>query len=178
MENNCCVKDNSEKKGKGILKGVLYGILPHSFCIGFIVFSAIGSITVTSVFKNIIITPHFLDILLIFSISMATFSAIIYLKRCNCLNKHGMINKWKYLTILYGTTIFINFLMFSYVLPALANINSPNTNIVSARSSELSLKVSIPCTGHAPLIIDELKKCKGIESIKFESPDVFKIKYR
>jgi len=165
MEKSCCTK------------GILYGILPHSFCIAFVVLSAIGAVTTTAILKNIMLTPYFLQILFAFSIIMATFSAIIYLRRCNCLNKQGVRSKWKYLTILYGMTIFINFLMFSYVLPVLANMGSPNAKIESANSVELSLRVDIPCAGHAPLIIDELKKCKGIESIKFEPPNIFKITY-
>lgn len=177
MEKSCCQKDDSRKQEKGILKGILYGIFPHSFCIGFIIFSAIGAVTATAVLKKIMIIPYFLHILFIFSIVIATFSAVIYLKRCDCFNKQGAKSKWKYLAILYGTTIFINLLMFSYVLPVLANINSSNINVESSKSSILSLKVDIPCSGHAPLIIDELKKDKGVESIKFESPNIFEIKY-
>ncbi len=177
MENSCCAKNNLEKKDRGILKGLLYGIFPHSFCIGFIIFSAVGAVAVTSVLKKVMMNPYFLQILFALSIIMATFSAIIYLKKCNCFNKQGVRSKWKYLIILYGMTIFINFLMFSYVLPILANIGSPNAKIEAASFLELSLRVDIPCAGHAPLIIDELKKIKGIESIKFESPDIFKITY-
>ena len=177
MEKDCCAKDNLERKDRVILKGILYGIFPHSFCIGFIIFSAIGAVVITGALKKIMMTPYFLQILFLFSIVMATFSATIYLKRCNCLNKQGARKKWRYLTILFGTTIFINFLMFSYVLPVLANIGSSGVKTEGIRPSEIFLEVDIPCAGHAPLIIDELKKYKGVESIKFDSPDIFKVVY-
>lgn len=177
MEKNCCTKNIYKKQGKGVLKGFLYGIFPHSFCIAFIFFSTIGAVTITTVLKKIMVTPYFLHLLFLLSIIMATISAIIYLKKCDCLDRQGISSKKKYLLILFGTTIFINFLMFSYVIPIMASINSFKTNNVLVNISELSLRVDIPCEGHAPLIIDELKKCKGVEAVKFESPNVFKIKY-
>lgn len=177
MENFCCEKNNSKKQERGILKGFLFGIFPHIFCILFVLFSVIGTVTATAILKKIMIIPYFLEILFIFSIVMATFSAVIYLRKCNCLNKQGIKNKWKYLTILYAVTIFTNLLMFSYVLPILANIESARTNIESGKISELSLRVNIPCTGHAPLIIDELKKDKGVKSVKFEAPNIFRVTY-
>jgi len=177
MEKDCCAKDSLEKKDKGILKGILYGIFPHSFCIGFVIFSAIGAVVVTGTLKKIMMTPYFLQILFLFSIIMATISATIYLKKCNCLNKEGARKKWKYLTILFGTTILINFLMFSYVLPVLANMGSSSLKTNGIGSSEISVEVDIPCAGHAPLVIDELKEYKGVEGIRFYSPDIFKIVY-
>lgn len=40
-----------------------------------------------------------------------------------------------------------------------------------------SMKVNIPCSGHAPLIIDELKKEKGVEIVRFKMPNIFTIGY-
>jgi copper chaperone CopZ len=39
------------------------------------------------------------------------------------------------------------------------------------------LGVDIPCSGHAPLISDELKKIDGVSSVQFSLPNVFDVKY-
>lgn len=165
MEKSCCTK------------GVFYGLIPHVFCIGFIIFSIIGSVSAATIFKNFLVIPYFFQILVILSFLMATISAFFYLKRNNCLCWQGAKSKWRYLAILYATTIFVNLFMFYSVFPALANIDSKNYNFSGANLADLSLKVGIPCSGHAPLIIDELKKDAGIKNITFKMPDVFEIKY-
>jgi hypothetical protein len=176
MENDCC-KTNNTNKDRGVLKGILYGIIPHIFCIGFIVFSIIGAVSATAILKKFMMIPYFFYILFLLSFIMATVSAFLYLKKNGKASKQGIKNKWKYLVILYGVTILTNFFMFSYVLPALANINSANTNYNREQLSELSIKVQIPCSGHAPLIISELKKDSGIITVNFTTPDIFKIGY-
>lgn len=163
MENSCCTK------------GFLYGLIPHAFCIAFILFSVIGAVSLTAIFKKILLIPYFFQILVAFSILMATISAVIYLKKAKCLCYSGIKNKWRYLVILYGTTIFINLLMFLFVFPALANINSPG--IISGQTASLSVIVQIPCSGHAPLIIDELKKNPGVQKVIFKLPNRFDINY-
>jgi len=175
MEDSCCKAQ--EKKDRGLLMGFIYGIMPHSFCIGFIIFSIIGSASLAGFFKSFMLIPYFIHALVVLSLLMATISAIFYLKRNNCLCGSGIKTKWKYLTILYGVTIFVNLFMFSYVLPALANINFNNENIGQQQLASLSLAVQIPCSGHAPLIIDELKKDNGVKSVIFETPNVFDVKY-
>ncbi len=170
---DCC---NQNKKENSALEGILYGILPHGFCIGFIVFSILGVTSLTAVFKNLLIIPYSFQILIALSFIMATISAIFYLKKCNCLQKKGIQNKWKYLTILYGSTILINVFMFSYVFPVMANINSENIDNID-QFPKLSISVDIPCTGHASLIMDELKKDQGIKNIIFKSPNIFEINY-
>ena len=42
----------------------------------------------------------------------------------------------------------------------------------------LILKVAIPCSGHASLIIDELKKIEGVDEVIFKQPNAFEIKYK
>ena len=172
MADNCCVKNTNER---GLIKGFLYGLLPHSFCIGFVVFSIVGSVSAVAVFKKLMLIPYFFQFLVALSILMATFSAILYLKRNNCLCKQGIKSKWKYLTILYGITIFTNLFMFYGVFPALASFNSSEIDV--SQLASLSLAVQIPCSGNAPLIIDELKKNGGIKNINFKMPDIFEIKY-
>jgi hypothetical protein len=41
----------------------------------------------------------------------------------------------------------------------------------------MSIEVQIPCSGHAPLIIDELKENGGVDIVKFRLPNIFEIKY-
>jgi hypothetical protein len=175
-QNNCCKPANQSGK-RGILSGVFYGLLPHAFCIGFIIFSVIGAGMVTAVFKKFLLIPYFFHFLVIISFLMATLSAAIYLKKNKCLCAAGIKNKWKYLAMLYSVTVLTNLLMFSVVFPALANANPVAAANQTAQLADLSIKVQIPCSGHAPLIIDELKKDGGVGGIKFELPDIFEIKY-
>ena len=43
--------------------------------------------------------------------------------------------------------------------------------------ASLTMEVQIPCSGHAPLIIGELKKLDGIGNVKFRTPNFFDINY-
>lgn len=175
-EKDCCavIKNNSNK---GILSGVLYGLVPHTFCIAFILFSIIGAVTATALLKKVLLIPYFSYLLIFISLLLATISSAIYLKKTGCLCASGIKNKWKYITTLYSTTILINLLMFFVVLPALANINLDNTVNQNEYVTNLSINVQIPCAGHAPLIIDELKKDNGVGFVQFRIPNIFEIKY-
>lgn len=175
-EKNCCteIKNNSNK---GILSGIIYGLVPHTFCIAFILFSIIGAVAATAFLKKILLIPYFSYFLIFISLLLATASSVIYLKKTECLCVSGIKNKWKYITTLFSTTILINLLMFFVVLPTLANINSENTVNQNEYLADLSINVQIPCTGHASLIIDELKKDSGVSFVKFRIPDIFEIKY-
>jgi len=39
------------------------------------------------------------------------------------------------------------------------------------------LQVNIPCPGHAPLIIGELKTIGGVKAVKFKFPNLFDVGY-
>jgi len=178
MENNqdsCCVP--SGKKGKGILNGIIYSLIPHTFCIAFIVFSIIGSVAATALFKSFLVIPYFFTFLVVASFLLATFSAFIYLKRNNCLCFSGIKIKWRYLVTLYSTMILINLAMFMFVFPALANMDSNGVLDKEKYDASLSMAVRIPCSGHAPLIIDELKKDNYIGQVTFRTPNIFDVKY-
>jgi len=175
-QNTCCQTPVDRNK-KSLLSGFLYGILPHTFCIGFIVFSVIGAATATAVFRKFLLVPYLFQLMVAISFVFATISAIIYLKRNNRLCLTGIKDKWKYLTILYLITALTNVLMFSVVFPALANKESNSINSQESFLASTSISVAIPCSGHAPLIIDELKKDTGVGSIKFKMPNTFEIKY-
>ncbi len=175
--NNCCKPDNKKEK-KGFLSGLMYGLLPHAFCIAFILFSVIGTAAGMSVVGKFLLIPYFFNILIALSLAIATISATIYLKRLDSLSLAGIKAKWKYLTLLYSTTALVNILMFFVLFPAIANISGklPEAQ-ASANLSVCTLKVDIPCSGHAPLIINGLKKSAGVTSVKFTMPNLFEIGY-
>lgn len=174
-KNNCCENKN---KDNGLKEGIVYAIIPHTFCILFIVFSLIGSIIGMSFIRGFLMNKNAFLIIFIVSILFAILSAFLYLKRCNLLSLSGIKIKSKYLSVLFGTIIVINSLFFFYVFPALANINAPRVSVEEAKElSYLELNVSLPCSGHAPLIIDELKNINGIKSVEYVNPNTFKIYY-
>jgi hypothetical protein len=164
------------------LAGIMYGLLPHTGCILFILFTILGVTAATFFIKPLLMSSYFFYILIALSFVFATISAMIYLKRIGILSVNGIKSKWRYLSILYGTTIAINIILFMAVFPYAANATS-NQDITGAavglqkESSIIVLKVDIPCPGHAPLITDELKKLQGIGDIKFSLPNQFEISY-
>lgn len=189
-QKSCCSQTNLKKNKKGFCIGILYGILPHTFCIAFILFSVIGATTATIFFKKFLLNPYFFHILIGISFIFATLSALLYLKRNGILSIQGVKRKWRYLFTLYGTTIFINLVLFLVIFPIVANLNSGSSlaaAIITAfggqgteltdSGSLLTLKVNIPCPGHAPLIIDELKGIEGVKVVKFKFPNLFDVVY-
>lgn len=175
----CCAVNNKKINEKSnIVGGIIYGIIPHSFCIAYIIFSILGTAFGITLFKNLFLIPYFFQILIILSLVFATISATIYLKRLNMLSVNGMKAKWKYLAVLYSTIIAVNILFFYIIFPATANLNSHSATYANTASfNEVVLQVNIPCSGHAQLIIDELKKIDGILNIKFNLPNIFTVQY-
>ncbi len=175
-ENNKCCVETKSNKGNGLLSGILYGLLPHSFCLAFAFFSVIGAITATAFLKNVLLIPNIFLYLVIISLILATVSIYFYLQKTDCLCKSGIKSKWKYISTIYTSTIIINLVFFYGVIPMLANINS-KTQLSQKGLSEVSLKVNIPCTGHSFLIIQELRKCAGVDDVTFNVPNVFDVTY-
>ncbi len=179
---DCCDKENKKIKGKGIFSGILYGLIPHTGCIAFIIFSVIGATAATAFFRRFLLIPYFFYILVGISFILATVSAIIYLKRNDILSVPGIKKKWKYLSALYGTTISVNLLFFLVIFPVVANLDLNSfknaASIVDSQElSSITLEVSIPCSGHAPLITEELKKIKGVKNVEFKLPNIFDVSY-
>lgn len=175
-----CCRPEKKDKPKGFWPGLIYGLLPHSFCIAFVIFSVIGATTATTIFRKFLMVPYFFHLLVGLSFVFATISAVIYLKRNDCLSNEGIKGKWRYLLVLYGTTVGVNLLLFLVIFPMTANLGSRNGVAAVSESQDLTtatLKVAIPCSGHAPLIIDELKKVPGVGGVKFSFPNLFEVKY-
>ena len=182
-QNNCCAV-GKDRKSAGILSGIMLGIIPHSFCIAFVVFSIIGAVTASAFLKKFLLIPNFFLFLTIISLILATISSAVYLRRNKYLCVSGIKSRWKYILVVYSGTVLVNLAMFFVVFPAVANINFQNVSGERAgisgqkdNLSELTLHVQIPCSGHAPLIIDEIRKNCDVSSVKFSMPDVFDIEY-
>lgn len=192
------------KKKQGFWMGLVYGLVPHIGCIAFIVFTVLGVTAATSLFKPLLMNRYFFHILVGLSIVFATISAFFYFKKQGFITfsktdgaldfgflPSGIKRKWKYLLTLYGTTVGINLLLFMVIFPVVANLGSgvSLTAAISAafgRGEELTLsesgsliilQVDIPCPGHAPLIIGELKTISGVEAVRFKFPDSFDVGY-
>jgi len=176
-----CCKPKTEKKQSGFLRGLCYGLTPHIFCIMFAVFTIIGSTALTTLLKPLLLNPYFFYFLIALSFVFATISAVFYLKRAGILSFEGAKRKWKYLTVLYGTTISVNLLFFMVIFPVVANFNPGGNQLAAAIEntslSSVSMEVAIPCSGHAPLIITELNKVNGVAGVKFKFPNLFQVTY-
>lgn len=175
-EKSCCT--SSVDRPKGFLSGLLYGLVPHSFCIAFVIFSVLGATFATTFFKQFLLLPYFFEILVGISLVFATVSAMIYLKKLNCLSCQGIKAKWKYLSVMYGTTIAVNLLLFLVVFPLTANLRAPKLQATEVQNlSSITLQVKIPCSGHASLIIDEIDSLEGVVSVNFKMPNKFVVSF-
>jgi plastocyanin domain-containing protein len=65
------------------------------------------------------------------SFFFATLSAAFYLRRNDLFSSSGIRKKWKYLAILYSTTMIINLLFIYWILPAAANINQQKVSVTT-----------------------------------------------
>jgi len=176
-EKSCC-----KKESKGVGQGILYGLIPHIGCIAFIIGSVLGVTVLMQFFKPLLMNRYFFHALIGISILFATLSAILYLRRNGMLSFEGAKKKWKYLAGMYGSTVGINLVLFMLVFPMLANVSTAasGTNTadkVQATLSSMTLKVDIPCPGHAPLISSELKTIEGVTNVEFNFPNLFDVKY-
>ncbi|MEM4137856.1 MAG: hypothetical protein QXH71_03025 [Candidatus Anstonellaceae archaeon] len=194
----CCGKLNSNKKEKNatnsIFASVMAALIPHSFCIAFILASILGVSFAIEILKPFLLDRNFFYYLIIFSIVGSTLSAIFYLHSNSLLSIQGVKKKWKYLLTLYGSTIFVNLILFLFIFPLATNISlepssplslSNSNKTMSALSSNsksdllevIKIQVDIPCSGHATLISEELKKLFGVKSVRFDFPNYFTISF-
>lgn len=174
---SCCQAEESRENG--FLSGFLYGILPHTGCIAFLLFSLLGITTATALLRPLMLSPYFFWGLIGLSLFFATLSAAVYLKRMGLLSFAGAKRKKKYLTFLYGTAMSVNLLLFLVVFPLAGNVSS-SQDVQSQSSSSpatLTLRVDIPCPGHAPLITGELKSIPGVSRIEYKAPDIFVVTF-
>jgi hypothetical protein len=171
---SCC---SPKRSAGGFWRGLLSGVIPHFFCILFIIFTLIGSVAGASMAKKFLLIPHFFLFLVILSLIFATISAWLYLRRKSCCSAKGIKGNWKYLLILYSTTLAINLIFIYFIFPAFASANNNNQTVAPKTMSSLTIKVDIPCSGHASLITSELKTINGVGNISYIPLSTFEISY-
>ena len=132
----CCTSPTTSQSS-GLLRGVLFGILPHTFCILFIVFSIIGATGGVVFIQRFFTVPYLFQILIAMSFVFAALSAVFYLKRSGNLSMAGIKKKWKYLTIMFSTTVAVNLILFYIVLPGIGNIKSDKDNNIASATSNI-----------------------------------------
>lgn len=181
QEKECCnVNNKNNEKKKGFWQGLVYGLIPHIGCLAFIIGSVLGVTVLMQFFKPLLMNRYFFHALVGLSFGLATLSSVLYLRKIGLLSWQGAKRRWKYLSVMYGSTIGINLLLFLVIFPMLANVSraSPTGGAVWEQGlSSLTLSVDIPCSGHAPLISNELKTLKGVSEVKFGFPNRFEVGY-
>lgn len=147
---DCCKPQPKEQK-QGLIYGIIYGLIPHTFCILFVILSIVGATAGSTFLKKAFHIPHLFQYLVLLSFVFATLSAVFYLRRLNALSLKGLGLKWKYLTVMYVTTITINILFAYVILPASANINVPK-----AASPTQQTSTEVPETNEQIIKMDQV----------------------
>ncbi len=181
---------SSPKKTNSLKQGIIYGLVPHIGCMGFIVGSILGVTIAIEFFKPLLMNPWFFHILILLALVFASVSSMFYLRKNGLLSWKGVKKKKKYLTAMYGSTIGINLFLFFVIFPMTANFDTgsfANTTGNLALGAEninlpgddslLTLQVDIPCPGHAPLISGEIKTITGITGVRYRGPALFDVAF-
>ena len=165
-------EQNKQKSniGSGIGKGIILSIIPHIGCIAFAILMITGVGFGTAFLKNFLSSKWIFPASIILSFIIASVYSYFYFKKQCC------VNKVRHISILFSSMIIVNALLFYVVFPWMTNIKSGQNIALASGLSELKVQVDIPCTGHAPLIVYELKKA-GVSDVTFLDPDTFDIKY-
>jgi hypothetical protein len=174
------------RRGTGLLWGLFYGLVPHTFCILFIVFSVAGATMASTLVSRVLFVPYLFEIVVALSFFSAALSGLLYLRRNGLLSWRGARRKWRYLGGMFGATLAVNLLFFWVVFPAMANLDLTAPASAQAPASQgadgaaldvTTLRVAIPCPGHAPLVVGELRGAPGIRTVRYEGPDLFRVEY-
>lgn len=175
-EKSCC-GPKKEYKGDNPLIGLAYGIIPHIGCILFILASILGATVLMQVFRPLLMNRYIFHYLIAISVGFATMSSFFYLRKNKSLSWNGIKSKKGYLSIMYGSTIGINLILFFFVFPLMANITGGVSATEASGLSILSISVDIPCPGHAPLISNEVKTIAGVSGSEYSFPNKFNVYY-
>lgn len=169
------VDGEKSKRNQTFFQGLMYGIVPHIGCIAFLIGSVLGVSVLMQFFRPMLMSRYFFHFLVALSIGFATLSSAIYLKNNNLFSKAGIKRKWKYLTTMYTSTIGINMLLIFVIFPLTANAGSGDVDLSGTNS--LLLSVDIPCSGHAPLIAEDLRSVNGVVQVRYLNLDKFSVAY-
>jgi len=163
------------------LIGLAYGVMPHTGCIMFIIGSVLGATILLQFFRPFLINRYIFHYLMLLSVGFATLSSFLYLKKNRLSSSEGIKKKRKYLSIMYGSTIGINLILFFLVFPLLANFSLTGSVVPDGNSDiyleVINLRSDIPCPGHAPFISNEMKTMEGVIYVKYSFPNNFEVKY-
>ena len=175
---DCCKKTDVPEDKKGIWQAIAYGLLPHTGCIAFIIVTVIGATTAMTLLRPLMLNAYFFYVLIAISFIFAAIASVVYLKKHGLLSTVGAKKKWKYLTTMFGITILTNLLLFMVIFPVLANVGGVTGAAALDLESEssITLKVNIPCPGHAPLVSNDIKAL-GVSAVNFKFPNIFEIGY-
>jgi len=93
--------------------------------------------------------------------------------------KYTNNNVMKHGQIIIGCLVFVTVLFFisSTVFSNTQQIPLTGNTIANDGTSTVILKVSIPCPGHAQLIIRNLNSISGVKNVKFDFPNIFNVEY-
>jgi copper ion binding protein len=167
-------------KRRSIFQVLAFGLIPHVGCIAFLAGSVLGVTVLTQMFRPLLMSRYFFYLLILLSLTFATVSSVIYLRRNDLLSFAGVKRKKNYLFGMYGSTLGINLILLMIVFPLLANVSSQTpvvTGLGDNNMSSIRLGVDIPCSGHAPLITGELKSLKGVVGVKYSLPNIFVVSF-
>ncbi|MFA5992876.1 MAG: hypothetical protein WC796_04175 [Candidatus Pacearchaeota archaeon] len=176
----CCSPNVNSDKSKGIKQGIFYGLIPHAGCIAFIVLSVLGMTFAASIFKPLLMKSYFFYAMIGLSLVFATLSAGFYLRKNKSLSFKGIKGHKSYLLIMYGITIGVALVLYFFIFPMVvgATINMSGSAVKDLDSYQsVTLQVAIPCSGHGPLIVEEVKKVDGVIDVKFKDPNIFQVFY-
>lgn len=171
-----CCGPKKEYHGRNWVKAISYALIPHIGCIAFIIASILGTTVLIQYFRPLLMSRNIFYYLILVSIGFATLSSFFYLKRNKSLSWNGVRTKKGYLSIMYGSTVGINIVLFFFIFPFLANFTGASVANPNDYYS-LSLEVDIPCPGHAPLISSELSTIGGVEGSEYSFPNKFEVYY-
>lgn len=160
-------KPNKNEK-KGIAAGIIAGLVPHIGCISFAVFTLLGVTFMSSLFKKFLLLKWAFPFMILLSFFLAGISSFFYLRKNCCANKS------RYIIMVFSSVLLINFLFYFIIFPLTANISAKSTKNIE-ETKLIFLQVKIPCPGHAPLIIDELKKMPEVISVNYRAPNYFDV---
>lgn len=181
-----CCRRVEGRRGAGLLRGLFYGLVPHTFCILFIVFSVAGATMASTLVSRVLYVPYLFEIVVALSLASAGISGLLYLRRNGLLSWRGARLRWRYLGGMFGATLAVNLLFFWVVFPAVANLDlSPRAAAQApaagdadvAALASATLRVAIPCPGHAPLVIGALRDAAGVRSARYDGADLFRVEY-
>lgn len=175
-----CCKPKEDYKGNNFLVGLAYGIIPHIGCIMFIIGSILGVTILMQFFRPLLMNRYIFHYLILISLGFATLSSCLYLKKNNSLSIKGIKSKKGYLSIMYGSTIGVNLVLFFFIFPLLANISLTGAVVFDGNPEDLKtfkMSVNIPCPGHAPLISNEVKTIEGVIDSRFSFPNNFEVNF-